>query len=406
MKLKNSKDGISFAEALASPASIVFHSERIDKFQKFCASLLQGNVHELWAKVRSLCKSKDALLFVGLMIVHKPFLQILHKITTLVLGQKESDGRFRTYKHSIWKYLQKPVLWSIWFIPFVYVVDIISLTLHHFGCYFHLKGDVARLLCTIYDAFICGSLAVTIKDWILDRRTRDVNKRRDQVREKTVDELSNILIWTLMFGFCLEAMSLEFGFALGSIFSVVGIGSASVVLALRGTMENVIGGLLLKFQDKIRVGEVVTIPGIGKKGGYEEGVVEEVTYLATSIRRKDNSVAVIPNNVFTKGETINWSRTPYRLFKTTVTVSIKDYNVLGDLISSIKTRISELDGGEIMYRDLLVSATGFKANSVDISIEAHLKTSDSQGAALLTTNVIRAVAEVVQMQGGGSTKKD
>ena len=54
---------------------------------------------------------------------------------------------------------------------------------------------------------------------------------------------------------------------LGSIFAVGGIGSASVILALRSTMENVIGGLLLKLEDKIRVGEVITVPGDGKKTG-------------------------------------------------------------------------------------------------------------------------------------------
>lgn len=61
-----------------------------------------------------------------------------------------------------------------------------------------------------------------------------------------------------------------------------GIGSASVILALRSTMENVIGGLLLKLEDKIRVGEVITVPGDGKKTGtvsfiiYFDGNVCEV----------------------------------------------------------------------------------------------------------------------------------
>ena len=181
-----------------------------------------------------------------------------------------------------------------------------------------------------------------------------------------------------------------------------GIGSASVVLALRSTMENVISGLLLKLEDKIRVGEIITVPGDGKKSGThtalllkfyignitrnnyfyvifeyhimgmqldwhvyfllcvsvivsslfphvfellipqsdlpnipmvsgcEEGVVEEVNYIATTIRREDNSVVVVPNQVFSKGEIINWSRTPYRLFKTNVAVKMTDCSLLGE----------------------------------------------------------------------------
>ena len=62
-----------------------------------------------------------------------------------------------------------------------------------------------------------------------------------------------------------------------------GIGSASVILALRSTMENVIGGLLLKLEDKIRVGEVITIPGDGKKTGTVWGIIFLIKTTAKSL---------------------------------------------------------------------------------------------------------------------------
>ena len=54
-----------------------------------------------------------------------------------------------------------------------------------------------------------------------------------------------------------------------------------------------------------------------------------MNYIATTIRREDNSVVVVPNQVFSKGEIINWSRTPYRLFKTSVAVKMTDCYILG-----------------------------------------------------------------------------
>ena len=69
----------------------------------------------------------------------------------------------------------------------------------------------------------------------------------------------------------------------------------------------------------------------------EEGIVEEVTYIATTIRREDNSVVVVPNQVFSKGEIINWSRTPFRLFKTSVQVKMSDCNILGESDSTQMT---------------------------------------------------------------------
>ena len=76
----------------------------------------------------------------------------------------------------------------------------------------------------------------------------------------------------------------------------------------------------------------LTIHFLENKVGREEGIVEEVNYIATTIRRADNSVVVVPNQVFSKGEIINWSRTPYRLFKTSVSVKVADYSTLGTYV--------------------------------------------------------------------------
>ena len=129
----------------------------------------------------------------------------------------------------------------------------------------------------------CYHRGKQIKDWFLQKRRArallaraDTNatatatsgrKARDTLRERVVDEVSTLAVWGARGGLCLEAMSLEMGFALGSVFALGGLGSASAVLAMRDTMENVIGGLLLKFSDKLRIGELVTIPGSGKAGG-------------------------------------------------------------------------------------------------------------------------------------------
>jgi hypothetical protein len=68
------------------------------------------------------------------------------------------------------------------------------------------------------------------------------------VGEALQDELTSVGVWIVVAGICLEACSLTFGFALGSIFAIGGIGSASIVLALRQSAENLLGGLLLRFQ--------------------------------------------------------------------------------------------------------------------------------------------------------------
>lgn len=56
------------------------------------------------------------------------------------------------------------------------------------------------------------------------------------------------------------------GFALGSMLTIGGIGSASLVLALREPMENLLSGIALKVQDRFRVGEHVSQLSTSEEG--------------------------------------------------------------------------------------------------------------------------------------------
>lgn len=79
------------------------------------------------------------------------------------------------------------------------------------------------------------------------------------------------------------------------------------------------GGVLLKLQDKFRVGEKISLPG-----SKDEAYVEDVYLLTTKFRKDDDSHVSVPNAVFIQGEVVNWSRTPYRLFRTSIDVKEKN----------------------------------------------------------------------------------
>jgi small-conductance mechanosensitive channel len=69
-------------------------------------------------------------------------------------------------------------------------------------------------------------------------------------------------------------------------------------------MENFIGGILLKCQDKFRYLEKISIPRQYLKNSdakESEGIVQEITFLNTKLRLKDNSLIVVPNSVFIQG---------------------------------------------------------------------------------------------------------
>jgi small-conductance mechanosensitive channel len=371
-------DYLDMKEALSAPLDVILRSKKFAGM-RFNIAEMPGRAALLLPKVAALFHPTDCIAFVASLLIYKPLLRLLYRAVTWLAAQakttplanaskgeegSKSESMPRQplvcpYELSLFGRLEQPVLFALGLMPFVYLLDIVSIMLHTLGFEFHIKGDVPRLLVTVYQTFVCGCFITRVKDWGLTKHRSKHTKllagagglvpaERDHMRDTVVDELSSLIVWALLGGLCLEAMSLEMGFALGSIFAVGGIGSASVVLALRDTMENVIGGLMLKFEDKLRVGEVISIPknNNNKAKNDEEGVVEDISYIATTLRREDNSVVVVPNQVFSKGEIINWSRTPFRQFKTSVLVKIADYGILGQIITLVKAEIGKVEGVE------------------------------------------------------------
>ena len=174
-----------------------------------------------------------------------------------------------------------------------------------------------------------------------------------------------------------------------------GIGSASIVLALRSSMENFVGGILLKFQDKFRVGEKISV-SLTKNEAVDKldlGTAEEINLLYTRIRRDDDSYANVPNAQFIQGEVINWSRTPYRLFTTSIAVNEKNLTLLPKIIEQIHQELQNDPGVETQQRELIIAANGFVNDKIMIEIQVRLKGSDDQELSIVKTRVVNKIAQ-------------
>jgi MscS family membrane protein len=79
------------------------------------------------------------------------------------------------------------------------------------------------------------------------------------------------------------------GVPVGPLLAGLGIGGFAVALAVRPTLENVIGGLTLFADRPARVGEFCRF-------GAESGTVEEIGLRTTKIRRTDDTVVTISNS--------------------------------------------------------------------------------------------------------------
>ena len=150
----------------------------------------------LWPSVRKIINPPDIAVFAILYIFHKPLLKFFHQITSNFRKKIYRIPVETKYTESLFGFIEKPIYVGLMFLPFVYSLDIISITLHTFGFDFHIKGDLSRLLCVVYEAIIAGMFITKIKDFSLNlHRLKKFNQkllfhqdknslmRRDQVRE-------------------------------------------------------------------------------------------------------------------------------------------------------------------------------------------------------------------------------
>ena len=102
-----------------------------------------------------------------------------------------------------------------------------------------------------------------------------------------------------------------FGVPIGPILAGLGIGGLAIALAIRPTLENVIGGLTLFADRPIRVGEF-------GRFGNESGTIEEIGLRTTKVRRLDDTLATIPNSELAQIRIENVTRRRKFLFNPTL----------------------------------------------------------------------------------------
>ena len=152
----------------------------------------------LWPNIKTVLNPSDMLIFTVLYIIYVPALKFLHTSTLTARSKLYTFPIKTAYEESIFGFIEKPMKMALMFLPFVYTLDIGNIVLQMLGFHFHIKGDLSRLLCVVYEALTAGMFITKIKDYALsltrlkkkyfhDKSTPDGEKipfyRIDKMRE-------------------------------------------------------------------------------------------------------------------------------------------------------------------------------------------------------------------------------
>jgi MscS family membrane protein len=158
------------------------------------------------------------------------------------------------------------------------------------------------------------------------------------------------------------------GLPVPALVAGLGVGGLAVALATQGTLENLIGGLILYADQPVRVGDFFRF-------GDKMGVVEEVGIRSARIRTLDRTIVAIPNAELVKMPLENFSRRDRIRLRTLLRLRME---TTPDQLRFLLTRLWQM----IERHPRLIRDTGsarlvdLGEYSLDVELVAYASTSD------------------------------
>jgi small-conductance mechanosensitive channel len=93
-----------------------------------------------------------------------------------------------------------------------------------------------------------------------------------------------------------------YGINVNALIAALGVGSLAISLAAQDTLSNVISGIMIMMDQPFRVGDRIEIQTLGTWGD-----VVDIGLRSTRIRTNDNRLVIVPNNVISTDQVVNYT---------------------------------------------------------------------------------------------------
>ena len=199
---------------------------------------------------------------------------------------------------------------------------------------------------------------------------------------------------SLVFMFLLVAAAASrIGIPVAPLVAGLGAGGLAIALAVRPTLENVIGGLTLFADRPVRVGDFC-------RYGDAFGTVEQIGLRSTRIRTVEQSLVTVPNSVFSQMHLDNLTERHTRLFQTVLHIR---HETTPEQMRILLARLREflIADPMVVPESSHVRFVGYGANSKDIEVFAYLRCEDEHAFLAVREEMLLRIEEVIQQLGSG-----
>ena len=220
------------------------------------------------------------------------------------------------------------------------------------------------------------------------------NARRDgrKIDQTTINALGRVVRITIVVTVILIALD-TLGVNVSGLLAAGGIGGLAVGLAAKDLLANFFGGITIFIDRPFSVGDWIVLQEKGI-----EGVVENIGWRQTTIRKFDKRPVYVPNAVFTTVSVENPSRMSHRRINETIGLRYDDLDrmeAITDKVREMLTAHPEIDEKQT----LMVQFNAFNASSVDFFIYCMTHTVNWQHYHEVKQDVLLKIHEIVGQNG-------
>jgi len=201
------------------------------------------------------------------------------------------------------------------------------------------------------------------------------------------------LVAVLLTLYALTSLAETLGVPVAPMLAGLGVGGLAVALAVRPTLENVVGGFVLFADAPVRVGEFCRF-------GDKLGTIEAIGLRSVRVRGIDRTVITIPNADFSQLELVNFSRRDSILLQTRLQLR---YETTPDQLRLVLLRLRELliKHPKVSPDPARVRFIGYGDSSLDVEIFAYVLTQDFNEFLEIQEDLNLRIKDLVEDAGSG-----
>jgi MscS family membrane protein len=176
-----------------------------------------------------------------------------------------------------------------------------------------------------------------------------------------------------------------------SVVAGLGIGGLAVALAVRPTLENLIGGVILYVDRPVTVGDFCSF-------GDQMGTVQSVGIRSTKLRALDRTLISVPNAQFADMQIVNWAECDEMLIEETLGLR---YETTADQLRYVLAELRRMLHAHprITSDSVRVRFWGYGASEIRVNVRVYASTREWNDFFAIREDVFFRIFEIVRASG-------